>query len=155
MGNREEFEKLATKTGFDILKDAFGDYVFPGTSSAWVTWQARQPEIDALNSLHFEALKEVNAERAKSTAKDKVIDELALQKGILKAEIGRIESGNESLKDRLRVLKSEVARLRKDADRYRWLRAESDRDYVEIRDVWHESADDLDDFIDTAMKETK
>lgn len=39
-------------------------------------------------------------------AKDKTIDNLALQKGILKAEIGRIESENEALK-------AEVERLRK------------------------------------------
>lgn len=50
-------------------------------------WKSRHPEIDALNS---------------------TIDDLALQKGILKAEIGRLGDENAALK-------AEVERLRKPA----------------------------------------
>jgi len=35
--------------------------------------------------------------------------------------------------------------------RYRWLRGEAERDYVEFGDAWHESAEDLDAAIDRAI----
>jgi hypothetical protein len=47
---REKFEKSAGILGFDILKDAFGNYVFPGTEAAWVYHQDIRSEIDALKA---------------------------------------------------------------------------------------------------------
>jgi hypothetical protein len=49
---------------------------------------------------------------------------------------------------------NELVELRRDAERYRWLQTESNRDYVDFNDIWHESADDLDAAIDAALAQS-
>ena len=45
----------------------------------------------------------------------------------------------------------QASALEKDAARYKWLRNEAVRDYVEFNDRWYESAEDLDQAIDASI----
>jgi hypothetical protein len=50
--------------------------------------------------------------------------------------------------DTIQVSRAEYEALRRDAERYRRLRNEAIRDYVEFNDNWYEDADDLDAAVD-------
>lgn len=53
--------------------------------------------------------------------------------------------------DRIAELERENEALRKDAARYRWLRAEAIRDYIEFRDVLYEDGAALDGAVDNGI----
>lgn len=113
-------------------------------------YDARQPEIESLKGrLHsyVEAFRreENRADVAEGEidAKTKVIDDLALEKGILKAEIGR--------------LKDEVDLLRKDAEMLDWL-SDPKQSIGNVQLPTHcvqNNLHSLRDAITDAMKETK
>jgi hypothetical protein len=111
MTNEEEFEKA--------LQDYTSQHVTGSSGVGLIRkigahfYAARQPEIDALEALHFDALKEVNAERAK--------------KAVLKAEVAHLRSypeafrREESRADKaereIDALKAEVERLNRYIER--------------------------------------
>jgi len=93
MGMREDFEKWAVSKGFPV-PSIYNSHTMEDIHQAWVTWQARQPEIDALkDSLH----------RAINDARN----------------FCKISLNNWS---EIQRLKAENERLRADAERYKWLR---------------------------------
>ena len=105
-GEQEMFEKSAGILGFDILKDAFGNYVFPGTEAAWVYHQTIQPEIDALihdNGNMLKAITEYDKEnvalKAENEALRKQIDTMSATCVILNHSVGGMKAENEKLRN--------------------------------------------------------
>lgn len=125
--SKEQFEKWALTNGIDISRSVPGDiYYSVRARGAYEGYESRQPEIDA---------------------KDKTIDDLALQKAILLSSVG-------SMGDEIATLKAEVEQINKAAsDAVLILRCLS-VDPV-LTDSWQEKADRAANGLVAAMKETK
>lgn len=127
--SREAFEKWARTEEFDVFHDG-AEYVDHSTNCARVGWQARQPEIDALQA-----------------------EVMRLRESGIKI----IQDHTERTKEAI-ALQTEVERLRKDAERYQCLRSRVSNPYVaETTEfgVMHIYGDRLDAAIDAAMKGPK
>jgi hypothetical protein len=135
MTKNEEFEKC------------MGDPTMPDDSSPdydeWLFskgYDARQPEIDALKAKNDALGHDIKGNL-------KTIVEFYEENVALKDSNKRLAFHNKNLQ-------AEVERLRKDAERYRWL-----REHVAEIDFWGDEfvldREQLDEHIDAAMKETK
>jgi len=103
-GERENFERWGASlpAGLDFEIEAEGkfykDYV---TCMAWEAWQARQPEIDALN-------REIGTLKANLSLSTYSKDLAWARVTMLRRDVAELKAENEE--------------LWKDAERYRWLR---------------------------------
>jgi hypothetical protein len=172
---RESFEKwicyasgLTSRFYGLLMRKSKDEYHHEDVQLLWRCWQAAlstSPLLDKNDQTEGErealskdailtAAKEAGFTVIESRPERKLSSIRTNQHADITDKIIRLVRGLENMLALPQPDSNELVELRRDAERYRWMQTESNRDYVQFHDIWYESADDLDTAIDAALAQS-